>query len=361
MFKENFSAELTKFYIYLGIIFSILVIVAPQWIFYWSSIPYEIFMLAAFIYSLVIMIKEINRNNINAVILFTITIILFLTSINDILYANRVLNTGFFQIWGMLIFLFGQAFVIARKYALNTFTIRKQAMKLSYELTIRKKLYKDLEISHKQFAESRTGTIMGLVRMAEFRDQDTGEHLERIKEYSILLADKLRTYPEYKDLVTNNYIEDLGMSSILHDIGKVGIPDSILLKQGPLTDDEFKIIQKHPTIGSKTITDIERQVNVNSFLDLGREIVRHHHERWDGSGYPDGLEGNGIPLSARIVALADVYDALTSKRPYKKAFTHSEAYKIITESSGTHFDPVIVEVFISLSDEFNSIRRKFFS
>ena len=144
----------------------------------------------------------------------------------------------------------------------------------------------------------------------------------------------------------------------MHDIGKVGIPDAILLKPGKLTNEEFDIIKHHTLIGGDAIKTVEAQVDGQSFLTLGREIAYYHHEKWDGSGYPKGLSGDSIPLSARIAAVADVYDALTSVRPYKKAFSHEKAVEIITRSNGAHFDPDVVRAFMETEQSFIEIKLR---
>ncbi len=206
-------------------------------------------------------------------------------------------------------------------------------------------------------SDSRNAIIFGLASLTEFRDNDTGKHLERISKYSMLIAEKLRHTKKYRDYITENYIDDLEISSILHDIGKVGIEDKILLKKGRLTKDEFEKIKLHPIIGSKVIDSINNKMKDKSFLKLAHQIILYHHEKYDGSGYPKGLKGSKIPLSARIVALADVYDALVSKRVYKDAISHEEAVKIILSEKGKHFDPDIINVFLKNHTEFLNINR----
>jgi response regulator RpfG family c-di-GMP phosphodiesterase len=164
--------------------------------------------------------------------------------------------------------------------------------------------------------------------------------------------------PKYAGHITPEYIDDIYQSSILHDIGKVGIPDAVLLKPAKLTEEEFDVIKRHTTLGGDAIKAIEAKIEGKSFLALGKEIAYSHHEKWDGSGYPRRLNGEGIPLSARIIALADVYDALTTKRFYKEAYSHKRSRQIITDLKGTHFDPEVVDVFLTLADEFNRIRRE---
>ena len=201
-------------------------------------------------------------------------------------------------------------------------------------------------------AETRNASIIGLAKLAEYRDTETGNHLKRIQHYTMLLAEELAKTPKYENYITAEYIEDLYISSILHDIGKVGIHDAILLKPGPLTEQEFEKIKHHTEIGSDVITEIEKNIKDRSFYTLGKEIALYHHEKWDGSGYPAGLKEEQIPLSARITALADVYDAITSKRPYKPTVSHEKAMAIIAQGDGIHFDPDIVDVFIKISSRF---------
>lgn len=209
-----------------------------------------------------------------------------------------------------------------------------------------------------QLHEARAATILGLAKLAEYRDEGTGNHLERIREYSRLIAEQMSRLPKYRDYITEAYTADIYQSSILHDIGKVGIPDAILLKPGKLTPAEFEIIKTHTVLGGNALDAIDSRFDGTSFLTLGREIAYHHHEKWDGSGYPQGLCEEAIPLSARIVALADVYDALTSKRFYKEAYLHEEARSIILGLRGAHFDPDVVDAFSALESQFSRIRAE---
>ncbi len=228
---------------------------------------------------------------------------------------------------------------------------------LARDISERKRLERDLLASMENVQAARESTILGLAKLAEYRDEDTGSHLERIREYARILARELADRPAYADYITEAYIADIYNSSILHDIGKVGVPDAILLKPGKLTPDEFKIIQTHPALGGDALQAVEATIKGQTFLTLGKEIAYYHHEKWDGSGYPEGLKGEQIPLSARIVAVADVYDALTSKRSYKEAFSHQKAMEIIKKDRGTHFDPDVVDAFLAHEDEFRRIRE----
>ena len=225
------------------------------------------------------------------------------------------------------------------------------------DITEKRMLERSLLQSLKDVKEARTGVILGLAKLAECRDTDTGSHLERIREYTKVIINELRKHPEYKEYITDEYVEDLYHSSILHDIGKVGVPDAILLKPGKLTTEEFEIIKQHAVLGGKAISDIDKQFENQSFLTIAKELTYYHHERWDGKGYPNGLKEQQIPLSARVVSFADVYDALTSKRCYKDAFGHEEAKSIILEERGKAFDPDIVDVFLKYDTEFYRIRQ----
>jgi PAS domain S-box-containing protein len=206
-----------------------------------------------------------------------------------------------------------------------------------------------------QLQEARAATILGLAKLAEYRDEGTGTHLERIREYARIIALEMSQHPKYQDYISQEYIEDIFRSSILHDIGKVGVPDAILLKPARLTPEEFEIIKKHTVLGGDALNDIDSKIEGVSFLTLGKEIAYYHHEKWDGSGYPKGLSDESIPLSARFVAIADVYDALTSKRFYKEAYTHEKSRDIIIGLRGTHFDPDVVDAFLAKENEFKRI------
>ncbi len=207
----------------------------------------------------------------------------------------------------------------------------------------------------REISDSQMATILALAKLAEYRDEDTGRHIERIQYFCRLLVTCLAENPKHKKLLTPLYIDNISHASPLHDIGKVGIPDYILLKPGKLTPDEFEIMKTHTVIGFDLLQTVKNRYTKNSFINLGIEISRSHHEKWDGSGYPDGLKGTDIPMSARILAVADVYDALRSKRPYKTGFDHATSMKIILEGRGIHFDPEVVDAFSDRQDEFMRI------
>ncbi len=202
-------------------------------------------------------------------------------------------------------------------------------------------------------------TILSLAALAEIRDPETGGHIERTRSYVKRLAQTLLKNDFHSSHFTEENIELLYRSAPLHDIGKVGIPDSILLKPSKLTTQEFDVIKKHTIFGGDTLDWAKKQLGSSSFLSLGSEIAYQHHERWDGTGYPYGLSGENISIFARLMALADVYDALISKRCYKSSISYDNAYSIILKNSGTHFDPAVVEAFDNTEKEFRRIAKKY--
>ncbi len=201
--------------------------------------------------------------------------------------------------------------------------------------------------------------IFSLAKLAESRDPETGSHLERIRYFSKTLAETLVNSPDTPAEINSHYVDNIFLTSPLHDIGKVGIRDQILLKPGRLTNEEFDIMKKHTLIGFETLNEALKKSPKAEYLRMSAEIALSHHEKFDGSGYPNGLKGNDIPFSARIVALADVYDALTSKRVYKDAISHEKACTIIQKGKGSHFDPLIVNAFERRVENFIEIKESF--
>ena len=206
-----------------------------------------------------------------------------------------------------------------------------------------------------EISDSQLATIVALANLAESRDETTGAHIERTQALCRLLATALRADPRYASSMTDAFIESIHHAAPLHDVGKVGISDSILLKPGRLTEAEFESMKTHATIGADTLQSARKKYPRNFLLNMGIAIARSHHERWDGTGYPDGLAGEDIPLSARVMAVADVYDALRSIRPYKEPFTHMEAVKAIEDGAGTHFDPALVGAFRVVAERFDEV------
>lgn len=203
-------------------------------------------------------------------------------------------------------------------------------------------------------------TIMAMTSLAETRDNETGNHIRRTQLYVKTLAGHLRRHPRFAHVLSDRMIDLLYKSAPLHDIGKIGIPDSILLKPGKLTVEEFEIMKTHTTLGRDAIEKAERRLGMRvAFLSISKEIAYSHQEKWDGSGYPEGLQGDAIPVSARLMAVADVYDALISKRVYKPAFSHEQACATIVKGRGTHFDPDMVDAFVEIAEDFRDIAQKY--
>ncbi len=211
----------------------------------------------------------------------------------------------------------------------------------------------------REIVDSQFATLLAVIKLAEYRDDETGQHIERTRNFCKTLAEELRRNPHYSRWIDDAFVQNIFHAAPLHDIGKVGIPDSILLKPGRLTPEEFEIMKTHTLIGAKALEAARSQYPRNDFVNLGIAIARSHHEKWDGSGYPDGLVGEAIPMAARIMAVADVYDALRSHRPYKPAFSHEHTVKIITMGDGRtmphHFDPAVLQAFQTVAPKFARI------
>lgn len=203
-------------------------------------------------------------------------------------------------------------------------------------------------------------TVLALTSLAEARDTETGNHIRRTQHYMLILAKALKNHPRFKDYLSGAMIETLYRSAPLHDIGKVGIPDKILLKPGKLSEEEFEIMKRHTTLGKEAIESAEQEIGVEvEFLKIAKEIAHSHHENYDGSGYPQGLKADEIPICARLMALADVYDALISRRIYKEPMPHAKAFEIIQNKKSIKFDPDIVDAFIECQDDCLAISKKY--
>lgn len=215
---------------------------------------------------------------------------------------------------------------------------------------------KSYDAQMRQLAEevslSQLATIFALAKLAESRDDATGQHIECVQELCRVLAYEMREMPEFQQHIDDAFVSRLAAASPLHDVGKVGVPDSILLKPGRLTPEEFDTVKTHTTIGANTLEAVRVQHPNNEFVGMGVDIARSHHERWDGAGYPDGLAGEDIPLAARIMTVADVYEALRSSRVYKDAYSHEESVRLIVEERGTKYDPNVVDAFLRCVDKF---------
>lgn len=213
------------------------------------------------------------------------------------------------------------------------------------------------ERSSVELVQAQKAMIFALADLADSRDPETGAHLKRVRKYCALLSEHLSLHPHFKDQIYPEFIESIHFTSPLHDIGKVAIPDGILLKPGKLNDKEYEIMKTHSAIGAKTLKEVAVQCNQKTFL-MAYHIARHHHERWDGKGYPDGIAGETIPLEARIMAVSDVFDALLSRRVYKPPMHYEKAGKILYDGIKTQFDPIIVEVMLRHIKEFDGVHKQ---
>jgi len=216
-----------------------------------------------------------------------------------------------------------------------------------------------VEKKTKSVLELQNAILKTVSELVEFRDNITGGHIERTTSYLGVLLDAAQIIGLYEDEVASWDLKLVLQSAQLHDVGKIAVKDSILQKPGKLTDEEFSEMKKHTVFGKDIIDKIKRKTSERTFLEHAEIFAATHHEKWDGSGYPKGLKGKDIPLQGRLMAIADVYDALVSDRPYKKAFPHEEAVNIILSGKGTHFEPTLVDLFLKVSDEFNKIAKSF--
>jgi putative two-component system response regulator len=236
------------------------------------------------------------------------------------------------------------------------------AMKASADFLRDKNDYLESEVEKRtrEVAAIQDVTILAMASLAETRDSDTGNHIRRTQFYIKALAQKLQDHPRFASYLSPNNITMLYKSAPLHDIGKVGIPDRILLKPGRFEPEEFEIMKQHSALGRDAIAYAEQALGTSvEFLSMAKEIALSHHEKWDGSGYPEGLSGDAIPISARLMALADVYDALISRRIYKEGMSHTQAVTLIQKGRAQHFDPDIVDAFLAIQDEFQAIAARY--
>lgn len=236
------------------------------------------------------------------------------------------------------------------------------ALKASADFLRDKAAYLEDEVTKRtrELAAIQDVTILAMASLAETRDNDTGNHIRRTQFYVKALAERLKDHPRFRHFLTERNITTLFKSAPLHDIGKVGIPDRILLKPGRFEPEEFEIMKTHAKLGFDAISHAEKSLGTEvEFLSMAKEIARSHQEKWDGSGYPEGLAGDAIPISARLMALADVYDALISRRVYKEGMSHEKALDIIKAARGSHFDPDMVDAFVEIQHEFSAIAARY--
>lgn len=236
------------------------------------------------------------------------------------------------------------------------------AVKAAADFLRDKSAYLEVKVAERtqELAAIQDVTILAMASLAEIRDVDTGNHVRRTQYYVKALAEHLAEHPRFSSFLTPENVKLIFKSAPLHDIGKVGIPDHILLKQGRYAPHEFEIMKQHPSLGRQAIEQAEQVLGVEvSFLRFAKDIAQSHHEKWDGSGYPQGLAGEEIPIPARLMALADVYDALISRRIYKPGLTHEQAKKIICDGTNSHFDPDVINAFLEIEEQFQAIARQY--
>lgn len=253
-------------------------------------------------------------------------------------------------------------------YISKPFRIKEVQVRVETHLHLRRLQREQEEYNHRleelvhekvqEISNSQKATILALAKLTESRDDETGNHVERVSSFSSLLAKRLLERNGMEELM-DSFLNNIHYAAALHDIGKVGIPDAILCKKGALKDKEFALIKTHTTIGAKTLEEIHTHYPNNSMIEMGVHIAKYHHERWDGGGYEGGLKGDKIPFSARIVALADVYDALRSRRPYKEPFSHKRALEILYEEEGGHFDPFVLQAFKEVEQDFKRVHDSY--
>lgn len=241
-------------------------------------------------------------------------------------------------------------------FEIMVFTFRLTNVGDNLEIQVKEKT-RELEIKNKKVYELQNHMINSLASLVENRDSDTGEHIMRTSAYVELILVKAYDSGIYKDVINEEYMELVKRAAPMHDVGKIVVSDNILKKPGKLTQEEFELMKCHTTEGSRIVREIMSEAEDKKYIDIAAEVAEYHHERWDGKGYPEGLEYNEIPVCARIMAIADVFDALVSVRCYKEAIPVQKALDIIREESGTHFDPVLAELFLSMESEIKKICR----
>jgi len=279
------------------------------------------------------------------------TPILFITAIEDVNNKIKAFSVG------------------ASDYITKPYHIQEVLARIKTHLALKEanlqlkkynfELLKLVEEKAKEIFESQLSTIVAISKLVEYRNVETGQHIERVQTFCKLLASSLKNNSYYKSLIDDEFISTIYWASALHDIGKIGIPDDILLKPRSLTPAEKEIMKQHTLIGARALEEVRKKYPKNNFINMGIEIARWHHERWDGKGYPDGLIGEEIPLSARIMALVDMYDALRANRPYKPPFGHEESVELIKMEEGHALDPIIVENFLSIEEKFSQVWEEF--
>ncbi|MBQ4133508.1 MAG: response regulator [Desulfovibrionaceae bacterium] len=269
--------------------------------------------------------------------------VIFITSFSDHAFERRALASGASDFVGNK---FSQEVILAR--------VKHHVELYSYRTLLEEKVREKTQTVF----ELQDAIMMALSELVECRDSNTAGHAQRTRDYVARLISQLLSNGSYANMLTEAYVRDMVRAAPLHDIGKVGVRDAVLNKPGKLTEEEFDEMKRHTVFGAMAINKAMKAVHDSSFLSVLRDISLSHHERWDGKGYPLGLNGDRIPLSGRIMAIADVYDALVSRRPYKDPLTHEKAVEVICEGVGTHFDPLVGKAFLDCAEDFREISQR---
>lgn len=296
--------------------------------------------------------ENMNKRHLNkweGVLLYVSGILLL--SFSDIMARQTSLNS---QMRGD-----GYDYAVSGQFARDACTYGVTAFVLTVALIVLVMQGNKRSYYHEQVSSMQFSMIAMMADLVESRDENTGGHIKRTARFVEIIANALKRQELFPEVLTPQYISDMVVAAPLHDIGKIHIPDAILSKPGKLTEEEFEIMKSHAAAGRDLLKQAESQLGQSAYLDMAVDMAAYHHEWWNGKGYPDGIEGEEIPLCARIMAVADVFDALTSKRCYKDAMPLSKAYEIIRSESGTHFDPAVAEVFLAAADEIETAIKEF--
>ena len=276
----------------------------------------------------------------------TVSTVIYLLPISAAIFLLNTPSNAIFTSLFLLVFIIRVLYISDLNYMEDFMSMAMSGLAVATMIIVKIWIAKLVNQKIQNLTDLNLTTTEILGKVVELRDGETSNHLVRVKKIVEEIISYLKEMPKYRDYLNNSYIEDLKLASTLHDIGKIGIPDKILLKPGKLDEEEFEFIKEHTIIGYNLLKKAKSKIENHNFYDLATEIARYHHERWDGTGYPENLKNEEIPLSARIMAVADVYDALITERPYKKAFSHEKAIKILRDGKGTQFDPEIIELFL---------------
>ena len=315
---------------------------------------HALFILEAVLYIAIIIYLIINRKTINGVGIFTIIMFLVFPQTSQVIQQSlkelHLVPTGYTITFFIM-------FILANRklegYLDDTeVELDEKSMELNQKLS-------EIQRSKQEVIKMQNHTIESLSNLVENRDEDTGEHVRRTRAYVELLAVQLMKNNYFTDILNPRYVRFLKRAAPMHDIGKIVVPDAILNKPGRLTEAEFDLMRRHASEGGRIVHEILDGYEDPEYIQITADIAKHHHEKWDGSGYPDNLKGDEIPLCARIMAIADVFDALVSPRIYKSPMSYDEAFMIIAESAGIHFDPIMAQEFLKIKEKASAVNESF--